>query len=297
MNNIINHIAEAKAAVAKGFTTKAAQQNAIATLNRGYEKARNWMADRQREEAPTDYPARGEFFAARDVPFDLHNVRDRHLPHFAEYVPGLDSIVKDLIAARAEVKAAPVNKAPPKPAPAPSVEEGRLTCQCCGRPILANTGKIAHHGYQRPGEGWQTASCPGAQHLPFEVSRDELGRYIEALNRRHDHLVGQLEALHWGQLESFTLGLTDYDAPRHFTRRPVKHVIFTSEAAFEQLSAEHSRTLRMNGIRSYKDAEETFKRRVNAEVSSLLSEINAQEVRYEGWKQTLSWTGEGFEAL
>jgi hypothetical protein len=47
-------------------------------------------------------------------------------------------------------------------------------CQICGRDIKANTGLIAHHGYQRPDAGYQTASCPGARELPYEVSRDAI---------------------------------------------------------------------------------------------------------------------------
>lgn len=31
--------------------------------------------------------------------------------------------------------------------------KAQMTCQCCGRKHLANTGRIAHHGYQRPGIG------------------------------------------------------------------------------------------------------------------------------------------------
>lgn len=46
------------------------------------------------------------------------------------------------------------------------------TCQICGRPIKSTTGVIAHHGYKRPGNGWQTASCMGARHLPYEQSCD-----------------------------------------------------------------------------------------------------------------------------
>lgn len=55
------------------------------------------------------------------------------------------------------------------------------TCQICGRPIKANTGKIAHHGYKRPhrGSGWQTRSCMGARHLPYEQSCDVLPKAIE----------------------------------------------------------------------------------------------------------------------
>lgn len=54
-------------------------------------------------------------------------------------------------------------------------------CQICARDIKANTGLIAHHGYQRPQyQGWQTASCDGARQLPYEVSRDHIPVVIES---------------------------------------------------------------------------------------------------------------------
>lgn len=49
-----------------------------------------------------------------------------------------------------------------------------FTCQICGRPIKASKGLIGHHGYKRPGDGWQTASCVGARHLPYEDARDQI---------------------------------------------------------------------------------------------------------------------------
>lgn len=55
------------------------------------------------------------------------------------------------------------------------------TCQVCGRAIRAASGRIAHHGYQRPGGGWQTASCRGARHVPYEVGHDALDAWIEEL--------------------------------------------------------------------------------------------------------------------
>ncbi len=56
----------------------------------------------------------------------------------------------------------------------------KTTCQICARNIKANTGLIAHHGYQRPQyQGWQTASCDGARQLPYEVSRDYIPVVIE----------------------------------------------------------------------------------------------------------------------
>lgn len=52
-------------------------------------------------------------------------------------------------------------------------------CQICARDIKANTGTIAHHGYQRPGNGWQTSSCLGAKYLPYEESRDRIPAVLD----------------------------------------------------------------------------------------------------------------------
>jgi hypothetical protein len=56
----------------------------------------------------------------------------------------------------------------------------KTTCQICGRAIKANTGRIAHHGYTRPGQGWQTRSCFGAGFLPYELACDALPKAIES---------------------------------------------------------------------------------------------------------------------
>lgn len=55
------------------------------------------------------------------------------------------------------------------------------TCQICGRAIKANTGVIAHHGYKRPGHGWQTRSCFGAHYRAYEVACDALPHAIESV--------------------------------------------------------------------------------------------------------------------
>lgn len=48
------------------------------------------------------------------------------------------------------------------------------TCQICARQIKTRYGSIAHHGYKRPGGGWQTASCYGASYWPYEISCDRI---------------------------------------------------------------------------------------------------------------------------
>lgn len=55
------------------------------------------------------------------------------------------------------------------------------TCQICGRAIKAANGLIAHHGYKRPGSGWQTSSCFGARWQPYEAARDAIPEAIKSL--------------------------------------------------------------------------------------------------------------------
>ncbi len=62
------------------------------------------------------------------------------------------------------------------------------TCQICGRDIKAKHGVIAHHGYQRPGSGWQTESCFGARRPPYEVSCDAIPDAIESYQRIFDKI-------------------------------------------------------------------------------------------------------------
>lgn len=71
------------------------------------------------------------------------------------------------------------------------------SCQICGRAILAKTGRIAHHGYKRPGNGWQTSSCYGARHLPYEVARDAIQAAIsqcEGFIARTETTVAAMQA-------------------------------------------------------------------------------------------------------
>jgi hypothetical protein len=78
--------------------------------------------------------------------------------------PGVGGTAGDVAAARSLI--------PPRP----TAEGGKMKtahCQICGRDIQSASGLIAHHGYHRPG-GWQTPSCPGARHLPYEISCDML---------------------------------------------------------------------------------------------------------------------------
>lgn len=75
-------------------------------------------------------------------------------------------------------------------------------CQICEREIKANTGLIAHHGYQRPQFAhYQTRSCFGARHRPYEESCDALQPYIDMLADWHARVEGNLAKLRAGPAE------------------------------------------------------------------------------------------------
>ncbi|CAN7782414.1 hypothetical protein LJR175_008215 [Variovorax sp. LjRoot175] len=65
---------------------------------------------------------------------------------------------------------------PTAPQPPSNPDQLRMTCGCCTRAIAVlggtPTGTMAHHGYERPGHGWQTASCPGVRFMPLETTDD-----------------------------------------------------------------------------------------------------------------------------
>lgn len=99
-------------------------------------------------------------------------------------------------------------------------------CQICERAILANTGVIAHHGYKRPGSGWQTRSCFGARYRPYEVACDALPPAIESCER----YIAQREAFLADWLANPPATVTEikghrggisltYDRPEGFTPR------------------------------------------------------------------------------
>lgn len=90
-------------------------------------------------------------------------------------------------------------------------------CQICARPIKVVNGVIAHHGYTRPGDGWQTASCMGAKFAPYEVSCERIKVAIEAVKTHIAEVEGKIKDLLTNPPASFIE--TDQS---HFAR--IKHL-------------------------------------------------------------------------
>lgn len=156
-------------------------------------------------------------------------------------------------------------------------EAATMTCQCCGRGILANTGTIAHHGYQRPGGGWQTASCSGSKYQPFEVSRDRLGDLIVSLKQWKQR---QIETRRQIAAEEIAIvrQIKDRTQPRYLGEYPVKNLSVT-RGNFNAIKTQF-------GIR-FVDFDDLLKQELNNIDHSILEvtrEIDFQQNRYDNWK-------------
>jgi hypothetical protein len=165
-------------------------------------------------------------------------------------------------------------------------EADQMTCQCCGRGIFAATGLIAHHGYERPGHGWQTASCFGARHLPWEVSRDALGDLIRKLKltlknlliARDDVAKGHIEVTH-----TYSVHIKKTDTA--FGRYEDRTIRFFSNT-FEQCKREFPEAFKMNPHRTFDAFRDHDLMIRDNEIADYKAHITECLRRYEGWKQT-----------
>lgn len=171
-----------------------------------------------------------------------------------------------------------------------------MHCQCCGKKFLANTGVMAHHGYQRPGAGWQTASCSGARFVPFEVSRAQLGALIEWLKAWKAQAM-ELRAAIAAEAMKIELSFSDYGAKIGFGgRRPSKTVIISREN-FEEIKSENELSFRTCSWHSFDTIKERDLRRRDREIEGVIAEIAAQQARYDAWIQTHEWKNKAWAPL
>ncbi len=74
----------------------------------------------------------------------------------------------------------------PSAAPAEPVNPNKVvkTCPCCFRQIAVRNDKMVHHGFERPGYGYQTQSCWGIRFAPLETSLEGLSWLIDLKTER-----------------------------------------------------------------------------------------------------------------
>jgi hypothetical protein len=187
-----------------------------------------------------------------------------------------------------------------------------MTCQ-----IFAQRGKIAHHGYERPGYGWQTASCMGATYLPFEVDRARLADLIvrleHELQETRENLVNiRAEKVklafsinvecepYWDQRSYSRNQRTDKDEIRHYSRKEFYTLKGRGEAeveAYHAACADARATVgkfprRSEALQIYFSSttwdglKDRAIRETVARIDALKSDLKLSQNRFDGWKQT-----------
>lgn len=155
----------------------------------------------------------------------------------------------------------------------------QMTCQLCGRIIRSKHGVIAHHGYTRPGGGWQTSSCDGTHHPPLEVSNEHLietiGDYeklcrsevlrIERVKREQEPVVIQVKP-HWSENR----------------RRP--YVYTFDRGNFDEVRA--SSEGQLTSAATFEDYKEEFVSVLTARLHQTKSILEGLRERNANWRQT-----------
>lgn len=148
-------------------------------------------------------------------------------------------------------------------------------CQICERDIKARTGVIAHHGYQRPGDGWQTASCFGARKLPYEESCDAIQPYIDTVK----NYKSAREQFVKGLVENPPAELT---APRISMRYDEKPRVFARPENFDPNVNHHG-----NRYSSYEGNFDAQKSDAEYQIRNAIKEIERMEKRLQAWVKVI----------
>jgi hypothetical protein len=284
---------------AKDWINRAVHDSAEAFLNSGPHEQKHhqsdwWLAAYQ-----------GDAFisGAHNVPSALKRAQKiAALGDYAAFISnallplhGLLASAKPLIKKRGEL--------PKVPSPKQLAEEGeRMTCQCCGRKILANLGSIAHHGYERPEQYYQTASCYGAKKNPFEADRAALGEMIGymrdrlARNEKHRAAIKSEKLPIVFDYESQLIGPSRFQQFGRWTKWPVvKRSFDVTRESFEAFKAGPGRnsTYGMD-FDAYKARHVEY---LSSSIKRLRQHINEEQKRYDGWKQSHEWKGGQWVAL
>lgn len=153
-----------------------------------------------------------------------------------------------------------------------------FTCQICAREIKANTGLIAHHGYQRPwhGSGIQTRSCMGARHLPYEKDCTVLKKYVDIVTTQRDATKTTRDALAEDKFESITF----------VWRKPTVHKDFGSYTITKThgIQEENRSIFRQHGVYDWVKAVEHKLAEMNYELKHIGFELDRVVERLSKWR-------------
>lgn len=167
----------------------------------------------------------------------------------------------------------------------------RMTCQACGRAHMAKRGFIAHHGYQRPWqEGWQTASCAGAKHIPYEAGHALLDSMLVMLRNEIKRSKERLSEVEEGK--PFVLVIQDITKPRNaLGLRPSLRILLTNEN-FVSLRDQNAVSFRRVMVHTIDDARTRVKLEIRSKLAKIEYELGVQQKRRDNWKLTHAYDAE-----
>jgi hypothetical protein len=159
-------------------------------------------------------------------------------------------------------------------------DQTRGHCQCCATDVAVDdAGRTAHHGYTRPGYGWQTRSCIGARHAAYELAHDKLDELLGRLAAYEHELSVSVARLRTpGATRSITVACDAYEknaAGR--TIRTKQDRTFTPDSTPAEVREQ-------TGV--FGGFEALVKRRAAAlerELAALRDELNEQQRRRAAW--------------
>lgn len=164
-----------------------------------------------------------------------------------------------------------------------------LHCQICGRAILAYTGLIAHHGYTRPGDGWQTASCHGARELPYENDSAVLAAYVPTLLGAAESCAADVVALK-AEARPVRYEFTEWNRQRG--RREDRHLMVTRDT-FESVVGNNPVAFadwKSHAVRPTFDSTlESAIARTQMREKMFRDMHREQKARLDAWKRTRVW--------
>lgn len=250
--------ASARANMAAGFANETRRkQDGIEPVSRAYSELRSlvhvavWNVVRGQEEE-----ARTRSYDL-DMPFDLHNLRDKHVAYALEMAPGMADVVahiQSLLVLRNEIKAvALLPRKTPKREQVP--QEGDKTqerghCQCCAREHAVR-GFVAQHGYTVK-HGFFNGVCPGHEHQPMELDRSVTDSTAVAMRRLAEEKRATAQLYRTGELVPQTAPegvwhkakeVPFADAPKYMQSHAVKTRVANLESFARGLDSEATQLL------------------------------------------------------
>jgi hypothetical protein len=198
----------------------------------------------------------------------------------SSYIDGLETRVHPLEQRAINDKARSMRAAEKARMQQAAYEAGEeMTCQICGRLICSKLGTIAHHGYTRPGDGWQTASCDGTHEVPFEVSNAHLIATISHLESCVEELKADIAAVREERVPVVVNVRPHWSEGRKY---PYTYTI--TVATYESVAAASDG--RLSDSVPFEDRKESHIDRLEAHIKSIKVGLGEMRKRNLGWKQT-----------